>query len=77
MSQTPETMKLIGITNSKITKGENGENVLYLEITEAVLVHCNIIDNDYQQDPRVLCTFVPNKLFGQLLNILPKTLIFF
>ena len=77
MSQTPETMKLIGITNSKITKGENGENVLYLEITEAVLVHCNIIDNDYQQDPRVLCTFVSNKLFGQLLNILPKTLIFF
>ena len=68
-------MKLIGITKSKITKDENGENVPYLEITDAVLVHCSILNNYYQQDPRVLYTFVLNKLFGQLFDILPKSLI--
>ena len=47
---TPETMKLLGSTKSKITKDENGENVLHLEITEVVLIHCNIVHNDYQQD---------------------------
>ena len=55
---TPETMKLLGSTKSKITKDENGENVPHLEITEVVLVHCNIVNNDYQQDSRVLYTFV-------------------
>ena len=44
----------------------------HLEITEVVLVHCNIVNNDYQQDSRVLHTFVPNKSFGQLLDISPK-----
>ena len=48
----------------------------HLEITEVVLVHCNIVTNDYQQDSRVLYTFVPNKLFGSLLEIFPKTYIF-
>ena len=48
----------------------------YLEITEVVLMHCNIVNNDYQQDSRVLFTFVPNKAFGQLLNISPKDFIF-
>ena len=47
---TPETMKLLGSTKSKITKDENGENVLHLEITKVVLIHCNIVHNDYQQD---------------------------
>ena len=47
-------MKLLGSTKSKITKGENGENVPHLEITEVVLVHCNIVNNDYQYDLRVL-----------------------
>ena len=51
---TPETMKLLGSTKSKITKDENGENMPHLEITEVVLIHCNIVDNDYQQDSRVL-----------------------
>ena len=46
---TSETMKLFGSTKSKITKDENGENVPSLEITEVVLVHCNIVKNDYQQ----------------------------
>ena len=47
-------MKLLGSTKSKITKYENGENVPNLEITEVILVHCNIVNNDYQQDSRVL-----------------------
>ena len=55
---TPETVKLLGSTKSKITKDENGENVPYLEIAEVVLVHCNIVNNGYQQDSRVLYTFV-------------------
>ena len=66
---TPETMKLLGSTKNKITKDKNGENVPHLEITEVVLVHCNIANNDYQQDSRVLYTFVPNKPFGSLLEI--------
>ena len=72
----PETMKLLGITKNKITKDKNGENVLHLEITEVVLVHCDIINNDYQQDSRVLYTFVPNKPFGSLLEISPTNHIF-
>ena len=65
----PETMKLLGSTESKITKDKNGENVPHLEIVELVLVHCNLVDNDYQQDSRILFTFVPNKTFGSLLEI--------
>ena len=69
----PETMKN---TKNKITKDKNGENVPHLEITEAVLVHCNIVNNDYQQDSRVLYMFVPNKPFGSLLEISPTNHIF-
>ena len=68
-------MKLLGSTESKITKDENGENVPHLQITEVVLVHCNIVNNDYQHDSRVLYTFVLNKSFGQLLDISPKNLL--
>ena len=68
---TPETMKLVGSTKNKITKEKNGENVPQTEITEVVLVHCNIVNNDYQLDSRVLYTFVPNKPFGSLLEISP------
>ena len=68
---TPETMKLLGSTKNKITKDKNGENVPHLEITEVVLVHCNIVNNDYQQNLRVLYTFVPNKPVGSLLEISP------
>ena len=68
---TRETMKLLGSTKNKIAKEKNGENVPHLEITEAVLVHCNIVNNDYQQDSRVLYTFVRNKLFDSLLEISP------
>ena len=62
-------MKLLGSTKSKITKNENDENAPNMEITEVVLVHCNIVKNNYQQNSRVLCIFVPNKSFGQLLDI--------
>ena len=73
---TPETMKLLGSTENKITKGKNGEKVPHLEITEVVLVHCNIVNNDYEQDSGVLYTFVHNKPFGSLLEISPKNHIF-
>ena len=69
-------MKLLGNTENKITKNKNDENVPQLEITEIVLVHCNIVNNDYQQDSRVLYTFVPNKPFGNLLEISPTNHIF-
>ena len=73
---TPETMNLLGSIKIKITKDENGENIPHSEITEVLLVHCNIANNDYQQDSRVLYTLVPNKLFGQLLDISIKNFIF-
>ena len=66
---TPETMKLLGRTKNKITKDKNGENVPHLVIAEVILLHCNIVNNDYQRDSRVLYTFVPNKPFGSLLEI--------
>ena len=62
-------MKLLGSTENKITKVKNSENVPHLEITEVVLLLCNIVNNDYQQDSRVLYKFVPNRPFGSLLEI--------
>ena len=73
---TPETMKLLERTKSKITKNKNGENVSHLKITELVLIHCNVVSNSYQQNSRVLHTFVPNKLFCQLWNILLENFTF-
>ena len=73
---TPETMKLLGSTENRITKDKKGEYVPHLEITEVVLVHCKIVNNDYQRDSRVLYTFVPNKMFGSLLEISPTNHIF-
>ena len=73
---TPETMKLLGSTNSKITKDKNGKNVPHLEIVEVVLVHCNLVNNDYQQDSRIFYTFVPSKTFGSLLEISPTNQVF-
>ena len=66
---TPEAMKLLGSTKNKITEDKNSENVPHLEITEILLLHCNIVNNDYLQDSRVRYTFVPNKPFGSLLEI--------
>ena len=73
---TPETMKLLESTKNKIIKDKNGENVPHLEITDVLLIHCDIVNNDYQQDSRVLYTFVPNKPFGSLLEISPTNHIF-
>ena len=69
-------MKLLGSTKSKTSKDKNGENVPHLEITEVVLVHCNMVNIDCQQDSRVFYTFVPNKSFGALLDISPTNHIF-
>ena len=74
---TLETMKLLQSTKNKVTKDKNLENMLHLEITEAVLVHSNIANYDYQHDPRVLYTFVQKKSFGQLLFMLHQTFIYF
>ena len=68
-------MKLLGSTKNKITKDENGENIPHLQNSKVVLVHCNIANTDYQQDSRVLYTFVPNRSFGQLLDALSKSFI--
>ena len=73
---TPETMKLLGSTERQINKDKNGENVPHLEIVELVLVHCNLVNNDYQQDSKILFTFVPNKSFGSLLEISPTNQVF-
>ena len=64
-------MKLLGSTKKVVDKDENSENVPKLECVEVVLVHCNLVKNDYQHSSKVLFTFAPNKQFGQLLNISP------
>ena len=69
-------MKFPGSAKNQTTKDKNGENVPHLEFTEVVLVHCNIVNNDCQQDSRILYTFVPSKLFGSLLEISPANHIF-
>ena len=68
-------MKLLRSTKNEIAKDKNGENAPYFEITEVVLVYCNIVNKDYQQDSRVLYTFVPNKPFRGLLKIPPTNFI--
>ena len=72
---TPEAIKLLGSIENKVTKYKNGENLPHLKITEVILVHCNIVNNDYQQGSRVLYTLVPNKLFVSLLEVLPTNFI--
>ena len=62
---TPETTKILGSTKSKITKNENGENVPRLEITEVVLIHCNVVNNSYQQIQEFCIHFV---LINRLVN---------
>ena len=57
----PETMKLIGSPKRKIIENEHGQNKLHLEISELVSDHCNIVNNNYQQNSRALYTFVRNK----------------
>ena len=71
-----ETMKLLGSTKDTIDADKNSENVPRLKNVEVVLVHCNLVNNSYQQASRVLFTFVPNKQYGQLISISPNSLIF-
>ena len=73
---TRETMKLLGSTESKMTKDKNGENVPHLEVVKLVLVHYNFVNNDFQQDSRILYTFIPIKPFVSLLEISPTNHIF-
>ena len=72
---TPETMKLLGSTKKDVDKDKDGEDVPKLESVEVVLMHCNLVNNIYQQASKVLLTFVPNKSFGQLITITPHLLI--
>ena len=60
----PETMKLLRSTKRETAKDKNGENVFYLKITEVVLIHCNVVNYNYQQDSKILYIFAPNKSFG-------------
>ena len=71
---TPETKKLLGSGKKDVDKDKDGENVPKLESVEVVLVHCNLVKNDYQHTSKVLFTFVPNKQFGQLINTSPHSL---
>ena len=64
-------MKLLGSTKKVVDKDKNGEYVPKLESVEVVLVHCNLVKNDYQHASKVLFSFAPNKKFGELLNITP------
>ena len=72
----PETMNLLGRNKIKMTEDKNGENVPHLEITELVLVHSNIVNLDHELDLRVLHIFIPDKLFGRLLDISLKNFVF-
>ena len=69
-------MKLLGSAKDVIDADKNSENVPKLENVEVVLVHCNLVNDSYQQASRVLFTFVPTKQYGQLISISPKSLIF-
>ena len=70
-------MKLLWSTKSKIKKDEIGEDVPYLEISEVVIIHCNVVNNSYQQNSWVLYTFVHNNSFGQFLDNSTKDFIYF
>ena len=71
-----ETMKLLRSTKDTIDADKNSENVPRLGNVEVVLVHCNLVNNSYQQASRVLFFFVPNKQYGKLISISPNSLIF-
>ena len=70
---TKETMQLLGSSKQDIGQNKDGETVPRSETVEVVLVHCNLVNNSYQQASKVLFTFVPNKLFGQLITITPHS----
>ena len=67
-------MKLLGSAKKDVDKDKDGEKVPKLESIKVILMHCNLVKNDYQHTSKVLFSFVPNKQFGQLINILPHSL---
>ena len=69
-----ETIELLGSTKKDDDQDKDGEDVAKLESVEVVLTHCNLVNNNYQQASKILFTFVPNKQFGQLINIFPRSL---
>ena len=69
-------MKLLGSTKDTIDADKNSENLSKLENVEVVLVHCNLVNNAYQQHSKVLFTFVLTKQYGQLISISPHSLLF-
>ena len=71
---SPEIIKLLGSTKKTVDKDKEREDVTKLESVEVVLMHCNLVNNSYQQASKVLFTFVPNKQFGQLITISPHSL---
>ena len=71
---TPETLRLLGSAKKDVDKDKNDENVPKLESVEVVLVHCNLVKNDYQHSSNVLFSFVPNKQLGNLINVSPNSL---
>ena len=71
---TEETMQLLGNSTKNIDQNKDGEIVPKLETAEVVLIHCNLVNNNYQQASKVLFTFVQNKQFGQLTAITPHSL---
>ena len=71
---TPETIKLLGSAKKMVDKNKNSENVPKLESVDVVLVHCNLVKNDYQHSSKVLFSFVPDKEFRKLINMHPNTL---
>ena len=73
-SLSSETMKLLGSIKKDINHDKDVDDVPKLESVEVVLVHCNLVNYNYQQASKVLFTFVPNKQFGQLINIAPHSL---
>ena len=66
----PKIMQLLGSSKKDVDQNKDGENVLKVESVEAVLVHCNLVNNNYQQASKALFTFAPNKQFGQLIIVL-------
>ena len=69
-----ETMQLLGSSKKDVDQNIDGEIVPKLEPVEVVLVHCNLVNNNYQQASNLLFTFVPNKQFGQLITVTPHSL---
>ena len=69
-----QTRRLLGSTEQVVAKDKNGENVLRLEMVDVILMHCNVVNNNYLEASKVLFTFVPDKEFGQLITISPHSL---